>query len=276
MYMKRTLIITGYTILIIGAISMLAPFLWMVSVSFMSDSQIFSYPPKFVPNPFITSNYEHVFIQLPVFRFFLNSLFVALLTTIFQVLFSSMAGFAFARSRFRYKDFIFFVFLVTMMIPPQVNIIPLFFLMRELNWIDTYQALILPGIFGGFGVFLMRQWFKGMSSEIEDAARIDGCNFFEIFFKIALPLSIPALVTLGLFTFITSWNSFMWPLIVTNSPEITTLPVALAQFKGSFRETVMWGELTACSVILSLPVIIIFLLGKKYFINDMLAGGIKE
>lgn len=276
MYMKRTLIITGYTILIIGAISMLAPFLWMVSVSFMSDSQIFSYPPKFVPNPFITSNYEHVFIQLPVFRFFLNSLFVALLTTIFQVLFSSMAGFAFARSRFRYKDFIFFIFLVTMMIPPQVNIIPLFFLMRELNWIDTYQALILPGIFGGFGVFLMRQWFKGMSSEIEDAARIDGCNFFEIFFKIALPLSIPALVTLGLFTFITSWNSFMWPLIVTNSPEITTLPVALAQFKGSFRETVMWGELTACSVILSLPVIIIFLLGKKYFINDMLAGGIKE
>lgn len=276
MYMKRTLIITGYTILIIGAISMLAPFLWMVSVSFMSDSQIFSYPPKFVPNPFITSNYEHVFIQLPVFRFFLNSLFVALLTTIFQVLFSSMAGFAFARSRFRHKDFIFFVFLVTMMIPPQVNIIPLFFLMRELNWIDTYQALILPGIFGGFGVFLMRQWFKGMSSEIEDAAKIDGCNFFEIFFKIALPLSIPALVTLGLFTFITSWNSFMWPLIVTNSPEITTLPVALAQFKGSFRETVMWGELTACSVILSLPVIIIFLLGKKYFINDMLAGGIKE
>lgn len=274
--MKKTLIIIGYTILIIGAISMLAPFFWMVSVSFMTDSQIFSYPPKFIPHPFITSNYKHVFTQLPVFRFFLNSLFVALLTTVFQVLFSSMAGFAFARSKFKYKDFIFFIFLVTMMIPPQVNIIPLFFLMRELNWIDTYQALILPGIFGGFGVFLMRQWFKGMSSEIEDAARIDGCNFFEIFFKIALPLSIPAVVTLGLFTFITSWNSFMWPLIVTNSPEITTLPVALAQFKGSFRETVMWGDLTACSVILSLPVIIIFLLGKKYFINDMLAGGIKE
>ena len=162
------------------------------------------------------------------------------------------------------------------MIPPQVNIIPLFFLMRELHWIDTYQALIIPGIFGGLGVFLMRQWFKGMSSEIEDAAKIDGCNVFKIFFTIALPLAVPALVTLALFTFITTWNSFMWPLIVTNSADITTLPVALAQFKGSFRETVMWGDLTACSVVCALPVIIVYLLGKKYFISDMLSGGIKE
>lgn len=274
--MKKILVISGYTILILGAISMIAPFLWMLSVSFMTDSQIFSFPPKFIPDPFIPGNYESVFSKLSIARFFLNSLFVALVTTIFQVLFSSMAGFAFARSKFKYKDLIFFVFLVTMMIPPQVNIIPLFFVMRELHWIDTYQAMILPGIFGGFGVFLMRQWFKGMSSEVEDAARIDGCNIFEIFFKIALPLAVPALVTLGLFTFVTTWNSFMWPLIVTNSPDITTLPVALSQFKGSFREIIDWGGLMACSTVLSLPVIIVFLLGKKYFINDMLAGSIKE
>lgn len=274
--MKKLLKISGYIILTVGAISMLAPFLWMICVSFMEDSQIFAYPPQFFPHPFVTDNYTHVFTRMPVFRFFLNSLFVALVTTVFQVLFSSMAGFAFARSRFKHKDLIFFVFLVTMMIPPQVNIIPLFFVMRELHWIDTYQALILPGVFGGFGVFLMRQWFKNMSAEIEDAARIDGCSFVQIFFKIALPLSLPAIVTLALFTFITTWNSFMWPLIVTNSASVTTLPVALAQFKGSFRETVMWGDLTACSVILSLPVILIFLLGKKYFINDMLSGGIKE
>lgn len=274
--MRKFAVIGGYTLLILGAVSMLAPFLWMLSVSFMTDSQIFTFPPKFIPHPFITDNYSDVFSKLPIFRFFLNSLFVALVTTIFQVLFSSMAGFAFARSTFKHKDLIFFIFLVTMMIPPQVNIIPLFFVMRELHWIDTFPALILPGIFGGFGVFLMRQWFKGMSGEIEDAARIDGCNLFQIFFKIALPLAIPAIVTLGLFTFITTWNSFMWPLIVTNSQDVTTLPVALAQFKGSFREAVLWGDLTACSVILSLPVIAVFLLGKKYFINDMLAGGIKE
>ncbi len=274
--MKRAFIIAGYLILIIGALSMLVPFLWLIAVSFMKDSQIFSYPPTFIPQPFITDNYENVFTRLPLLRFFVNSLFVAAVTTVFQVLFSAMAGYAFARSRFKYKDAVFFIFLVTMMIPPQVNIIPLFFLMRELHWIDTYQALIIPGIFGGLGVFLMRQWFKGMSSEIEDAAKIDGCNVFKIFFTIALPLAVPALVTLALFTFITTWNSFMWPLIVTNSADITTLPVALAQFKGSFRETVMWGDLTACSVVCALPVIIVYLLGKKYFISDMLSGGIKE
>lgn len=274
--MKKAFIIAGYLILIIGALSMLVPFLWLIAVSFMKDSQIFSYPPTFIPQPFITDNYENVFTRLPLLRFFVNSLFVAAVTTIFQVLFSAMAGYAFARSRFKYKDAVFFIFLVTMMIPPQVNIIPLFFLMRELHLIDTYQALIIPGIFGGLGVFLMRQWFKGMSSEIEDAAKIDGCNVFKIFFTIALPLAVPALVTLALFTFITTWNSFMWPLIVTNSADITTLPVALAQFKGSFRETVMWGDLTACSVVCALPVIIVYLLGKKYFISDMLSGGIKE
>lgn len=274
--MKKTVVFSGYLLIILGAISMLAPFIWMLCVSFMTEAQIFSYPPNFIPHPFITDNYIHIFEKLPITRFFINSLLVALLTTVFQVLFSAMAGYAFARSKFKYKDFVFFIFLVTMMIPPQVNIVPLFFLMRELHWIDTYQALIVPGVFGGFGVFLMRQWFKNMSHEIEEAAKIDGCNIFEIFFKIALPLSIPAIVTLGLFTFITTWNSFMWPLIVTNSQDITTLPVALAQFKGSFRETIMWGDLTACSVILSLPVILIYLAGKKYFINDMLSGGIKE
>lgn len=255
---------------------MVLPFIWMLAVSFMNDSQIFSSTPSLLPVPFVFENYKNVFSQMPVFKYFFNSLFVASVTTLFQVFFAAMAGYAFARIQFKYKDILFFLFLLTMMIPPQVNIIPLFFLMRELNWIDTYQALILPGIFGGFGVFMMRQWFLGFSKEIEDAARIDGCSFYEIFFKIALPLAVPALATLGIFTFITSWNSFMWPLIVTNSDSITTLPVALARFKGSFREITEWGALSACSVVLSLPVILIFLAGKKYFINDILAGSIKE
>ncbi|MBQ8634729.1 carbohydrate ABC transporter permease [bacterium] len=274
--MEKIIVKVGYCILIIGAISMLLPFLWMVCLSFMTDSQIFSYPPQFLPNPLTIENYNNVFLKLPLLRFFINSLFVAIITTFFQVLFSAMAGYIFARSCFKYKDILFFAFLLTMMVPPQVNIVPLFFVMRELGWVDTYQSLIVPGLFGGFGVFLMRQWFLGLSSEIEEAACIDGCNFFERFFKIALPLSVPALVTLALFTFITTWNSFLWPLIVTNSVDITTLPVAIAQFKGSFREVVLWGDLMACSVILALPVIAVFLLGKKYFINDILSGGIKE
>src|SRR5574344_685039 len=274
--MKRYVMISGYILLIIGAISMIAPFVWMICVSFMPDSQIFATPPTYIPHPFVTKNYINVFSQMPLARFFLNSLFVATVTTIFQVLFSAMAGYAFARGKFKNKNLLFFIFLVTMMIPSQVNIIPLFFIMRELHWINTFQALIIPGLFGGFGVFLMRQWFMGMSQEIEDASIIDGCNMFQTFFKIALPLAIPALVTLGLFTFVTTWNSFMWPLIVTDSYDVTTLPVALSQFKSSFRETIQWGDLMACSVVLSLPVVLIFLFGKKYFINDMLAGGIKE
>ncbi len=274
--MKKLLVISGYTLVILGAVSMLLPFVWMVCVSFMTDSQIFGSSVSFVPSPFITGNYIDVFSKMSVLKFFANSLFVALVTSVFQVLFSAMAGYAFARAKFRWIDMLFFVFLVSMMIPPQVNIIPLFFLMRELHWIDTYNALIVPGIFGGLGVFMMRQWFRGMSQEIEDAAKIDGCNTFQLFFKIAMPLALPAVVTLGLFTFVTTWNSFMWPLIVTHSPDITTLPVALAQFKGSFREIVMWGDLMACSVVLSLPAIVVFLLGKKYFINDMLSGGLKE
>lgn len=274
--MRKISLILGYILLAGGAVSMIVPFLWMVSVSFMLDSQIFSIPPAIFPNPLIFDNYTNVFSNINITKFFLNSLFVALLTTVFQVIFSAFAGYAFARARFRGRDLLFFLFLLTMMIPPQVNIIPLFFLMRELGWVDTYQALILPGIFGGFGVFLMRQWFMSFSKEIEDAAKIDGCSVFGVFFKIALPLAVPAVATLGIFTFITAWNAFMWPLIVTNSPDVTTLPVALAQFKGSFREVVRWGDLTACSVVLSLPVIGIFLLGKKYFINDILSGGLKE
>lgn len=274
--MRKFILIFGYLILILGAISMLLPFVWMVCLSFMSDSQIFSYPPQFFPNPLIFDNYHNVFSKLPLTKFFVNSFFVATITTCFQVLFSAMAGYVFARYRFKYGDVLFFVFLLTMMVPPQVNIVPLFFIMRELGWIDTYQALILPGVFGGFGVFLMRQWFLNLSTEIEDAACIDGCNFCERFFKIALPLSVPAVVTLALFTFISTWNSFLWPLIITNSVDITTLPVAVAQFKGAFREVVLWGDLMACSVVLSLPVIFIFLLGQKYFINDILSGGIKE
>ena len=205
-----------------------------------------------------------------------NSLFVALLTTIGQVLFASMAGYAFARLKFWGRDVLFLIILITMLIPPQVNIIPLFFLMRELHLIDTYWALILPGLFGGFGIFMMRQYFLGYPKDLEEAAKIDGCNLFESFFKIALPLALPTVVTLALFTFVTTWNSFMWPLISTNSESMRTLPVGLAIFKGSFREITLWGELLACSVICTVPVIGVFLLGKKYFINDIMQGGVKE
>ncbi|MEI8377198.1 MAG: carbohydrate ABC transporter permease [bacterium] len=273
---RRVFLIFSYTILILGAFSMLFPFFWMFSASFMSSTQILSGVVNFLPKPFVFQNYIDITQKIPIVQYFLNSLFVAVLTTVGQVIFSAFAGYSFARMNFKGKDFLFFVFLVTMMIPPQVNIIPLFFLMKELSWIDTYQALVVPGLFGGFGVFLMRQWFKGLPKSLEDAAKIDGCNYFQTFFKIALPLGMPALATLSIFTFITSWNSFMWPLIVTNSDRMRTLPVGLAVFKGSFRETTEWGQLMACAVIAIIPVIAVFLAGQKYFIKGLMAGAIKE
>ncbi|MBE7713221.1 MAG: carbohydrate ABC transporter permease [Cyanobacteria bacterium SIG26] len=266
----------GYFCLIAIAISMLYPFFAMINLSLVPNGEIFNQGGKLIYTPITLENYSNVFDKIPLWKYFINSLFVAIITTIGQVFISSMAGYAFARLKFKFRDAIFLVILITMLIPPQVNIIPLFFLMRQFGWINTYQALILPALFGGFGVFMMRQYFLGLPKDLEDSAKIDGCNIFTTFFKIALPLALPAVATLAIFTFVTSWNSFMWPLIVTNTESMRTLPVGLAIFKGSFREITLWGDLLACSVICAIPVIAVFLLGKKYFINDILQGGVKE
>ena len=274
--MRKFRIFLGYSVLILIAISMLYPFFAMINLSFVDNSEIFSHAGRIFHPDMTLDNYKNVFDDIPLSLYFLNSLIVALITTIGQVIFASLAGYAFARMNFKYKNALFLIILITMLIPPQVNIIPLFFLMRELHLIDTYQALILPGLFGGFGIFLMRQYFLGLPKDLEESAKIDGCNLFESFFKIALPLALPAVATLSIFTFVTTWNSFMWPLIVTNSESMRTLPVGLAIYKGSFREITLWGELLACSVICTVPVIGVFLLGKKYFISDILQGGVKE
>ena len=274
--MKKFRVIFGYLLLIGIAISMLYPFFAMVNLSFAEENSIFTQTSKIFYGNLTLDNYKNVFSQIPLARYFLNSLIVASITTFFTVILSALAGYAFARLNFKFKNALFLTILVTMLIPPQVNIIPLFFLMRELHLINTYAALILPGIFGGFGIFLMRQYFLGFPKDLEESAKIDGCNILETFFKIALPLALPTVATLAIFTFVTTWNSFMWPLIVTNTESMRTLPVGLAIFKGSFREVTLWGELLACSVICTIPVIGVFLAGKKYFINDIMQGGVKE
>ena len=266
--MKNWRKIVGYFCLVLIAISMLYPFFAMINLSLVPNGEIFNQGGKLFYSPLTLENYSSVFEKIPMWKYFVNSLFVAVVTTIGQVLFSALAGYAFARLTFKFRDALFLIILITMLVPPQVNIIPLFFLMRQLEWINTYQALILPGLFGGFGIFMMRQYFLGLPKDLEESAKIDGCNIFTTFFKIALPLSIPAIATLSIFTFVTTWNSFMWPLIVTNTESMRTLPVGLAIFKGSFRELTLWGDLLACSVVCTIPVVGVFLLGKKYFIND--------
>ncbi len=261
-----------YSILIITALSMILPFFIMFLISLSGQENIFT-DYKNINLSFCA--YKNVFASIPVAKYFLNSLIVALFTTIGQVLISALAGYGFAKLKFKGSDALFFIILLTMMIPPQVNIVPLFYLMSKLGWINTYQALIIPGIFGGFGVFMMRQYFLSFSQELDDASKLDGCNPLQTFFRIALPCAAPAIATLAIFTFVTTWNSFMWPLIVTNTDSMRTLAVGLTIFKGSFREITLWGELMACACICSIPVITVFLIGKKYLINAQ-EGAIKE
>jgi len=262
-----------YTVLLLLAVSMLLPFFMMFLISLSGQEDIFT---NYKNINLSFCSYKNVFESIPVAKYFLNSMIVALVTTLGQVLISALAGYGFARLKFKGSDFLFFVFILTMMVPSQVNIVPLFHLMSKLGWVNTYQALIVPGLFGGFGVFLMRQYFINFSKELEDASILDGCNELQTFVKIALPCAIPALATLAVFTFVTSWNSFMWPLIVTNTDSMRTLAVGLTIFKGSFREITMWGELMACACICSIPVIIVFLAGKKYLIDNPQDGAVKE
>ena len=210
MVKRNTLLLIKYIILVFIAISMIFPFVVMISIAITNNDGMFATSNIFSNNKLTLCNFKHVFTQIPITRYFLNSLIVATLTTVGQVIISALAGYAFAKLKFKYKNALFLLILITMMVPPQVNIIPLFFLMRELHLVNTYSALILPGLFGGFGVFFMRQYFLSLPKDIIDASVIDGCNAFQTFFKIIFPLSLPAIITLSVFTFITTWNSFIW------------------------------------------------------------------
>ncbi len=261
-----------YFVLVLLALSMIIPFLMMFLISLSGQDNIFA---DYKNINLSLCAYKNVFHSIPIVKYFLNSLIVALTTTVGQVAISALAGYGFARLEFKGKDIIFFIFILTMMVPSQVNIVPLFYLMSKLGWINTYQALIVPGLFGGFGVFMMRQYFMNFSSELEEASKLDGCSVWQTFFKIALPCALPAIATLSIFTFVTTWNSFMWPLIVTNTESMRTLAVGLTVFKSTFREVTLWGELMACSCICSIPVIAIFITGKKYLINNPFDGAVK-
>ena len=261
-----------YFVLIILALSMIIPFFMMFLISLSGQENIFT-DYKNINLSFCA--YKNVFHSIPIVKYFLNSMIVALCTTVGQVLISALAGYGFARLQFRGKEVLFFTVILTMMVPPQVNIVPLFYLMSKLGWINTYQGLIVPGIFGGFGVFFMRQYFTSFVKELEEASTLDGCNVFQTFFKIAIPCALPAIATLSIFTFVSTWNHFMWPLIVTNTESMRTLAVGLTIFKSSFREITLWGELMACSCICSIPVIMVFVIGKKYLINNPMNGAIK-
>jgi multiple sugar transport system permease protein len=257
--------------LIAGSLVMLLPFVWMISTSLKRPPEIFKYPPVWIPSQIAWDNYAKTVSAMPFGRFYLNSLIVTISVTTLQILVSSLAAFAFARLRFRGREALFLLYLATLMIPFQVTMIPNFILVRWLGWYDTYQALILPTAFSAFSTFLLRQYFMGIPRDLDEAARMDGASSWRVWWQIILPLSGPVLAALAIFVSLNSWNDFLWPLIITNSLEMRTLPVGLSTFQGQFK--VEWNLLMAGSVIAMLPVLIVYIVGQRWFIRGITMTG---
>jgi multiple sugar transport system permease protein len=252
----------------------IAPFLWMILTSVKDMSEIFTYPPKWWPAVFHFENYVNAFQAAPFGRFYLNSIFVAVSVTLGQLITCSMAAFAFARLKFWGRDGLFYVFLGTMMIPYNVTMIPSFMILYWLGWIDTYKALIVPGLASAFGTFLLRQFFLTIPRELEEAAYIDGASRLSVLWRIIMPLAKPALATLAIFTFMGVFNDFIWALIVLNSEEMHTVQLGLAIFRD--RYTTQWDLLMAGSVTAVMPILIVFFFAQRYFIKGITLSGLKE
>ncbi len=266
-----------YILLIVGALTMVGPFMWMISTSLKEAGAVFSYQKEWwvewVPTSFVWENYVKAWHVVPFAKFYLNSIFVSVCITFGQVATSAMAAYAFARLKFTGRDNIFFGYLATMMVPGAVTMIPVFILLQKFGWIDTYKAMILPAIFTAYGTFMLRQFFLTLPRDLEDAAKIDGCNHARIFWNIILPLSKPALATLTTFTFMGSWMSFMWPLIVMNTHDRFTLPIGLAYFQSLHGTD--WTLLMAGSVMMILPILLVFMFNQRFFVEGIKLSGIK-
>jgi multiple sugar transport system permease protein len=268
-----------YLALIGTSIVMIGPFYWAVSTSFKPSADVFASPPKFIPSPWTLDNYRDVFTLLPFPRYFLNSVIVTTVIVGLNVIFDTSAAYAFAKLRFPGRDVIFFALLLTLMVPFQVNIIPLYRLMVRLHalsphlGVDTYSGIVLPSVVQVFGIFLMRQFLRSIPDEILESARIDGASEFTILRRIVMPLAAPGIATLAIFTFLGAWNDFLWPLLVTNSDQIRTLPVGLALLAR--KNTVNWGDTMAGTTLTAGPMIIIFMVLQRRFIEGLTAGSLK-
>jgi multiple sugar transport system permease protein len=262
-----------HIVLIIGALTMLAPFIWMLLTSFKTKFEALDSTIIF-PARFIYENYIIAWTKAPFFKYLLNTVFIALSCTILQLISSSLAAYAFSHMEFYGKEWLFSGLLATMMVPQQVLLVPNYFILKQLGWLNTFYALIVPWSAGFFGIFLLRQFFITLPKDLWDAARIDGCSRIKFFFKILLPLSTAPLTTIGIFTFVGNWNSFLWPLFVTNDQTYYTLQVGLSNFNQS--EGTEWHLLMAASAFCVLPLLIMFFMAQKQFIQGIAHTGSKE
>lgn len=272
----------SYIVLIAVGVTMALPFIWMVGTSLKAYKELFLWPPRFLPAVPQWGNYREAwyFSKLaPFSRYFTNSLLVTCTTTLGQIITCSTAGYAFARLRFPGRDKLFLLYIATLMVPFQVTLVPLYLIMRQLKWVDTYQSLIAPGLVSAYGTFLVRQFMLTLPDELEDAARIDGAPVPVILARIILPLCSPVLGTLAIMAFMGSWNSFLWPLVMISTTELRTLPIGLAFFTSMPEyETIglpPYQLLMAAATFSMVPTLIVFLLGQRHFVKGIALSGIK-
>lgn len=258
-------------VLIVGSVAMVVPFLWMILTSLKTYAESIHVPPVIIPEDFQWGNYKEVFGLLPFFEFMYNTFIVTILRTAGQLFLCSLAAYAFARIEFPGRNILFMLALSVLMVPGQVFLLPQYMIMVKLGWLNTLQAVIVPGLFSAFGTFLLRQFFMGLPKELEEAARLDGCNHFQIYWKIMLPLAKPGLVALGIFTTLWSWNELMWPMIVNSSPESMTLSVGLSSLQGQYLTN--YPVLMAGSFLAILPMLVLFIILQKQFIEGIAVTG---
>jgi multiple sugar transport system permease protein len=264
-----------WLVLVAGAIVMMLPLAWMVSSSFKLEQRVFQFPPQLIPDPFRPQNYVEALTYKPFDVYLRNTAFLVLMNELAILLTASFCAYGFARLRFPGRDFWFMLVLGTMMVPYVVMMVPLFVIFSRLRWIDTFLPLVVPPFFGGgaFNIFLLRQFFRTIPEELADAARIDGCNEFTIYARIMMPLAKPALTTVAIFAFFGSWNNFMGPLLYLHSPDKFTVSIGLATFRSVLYTR--WDLLMAASTAMTLPVLIVFFLAQRYFVQGVVLTGLK-
>ena len=271
----RWVSVLGLVGVVLGALVMLLPFVWMFATSIKPGQALLALPPQLIPQEPTFEPYQRVMNAFPMARVFGNSLLVAVATTVGQLVLASMSGYAFARFRFPGRDVLFAVYLATLMVPFAVTITPLFIIVRQLGWIDTYWALVVPPMFSAFGTFLMRQFFQSVPRELEEAATLDGASALGTFLRVIVPISGPAFATLGVFAFMASWNAFLWPLLVVRDRDFMTLPLALSTLQGLYPGQTEWNLVMAGTVISVAPMIVVFLLAQRWVIEGVTTSGLK-
>jgi multiple sugar transport system permease protein len=262
-----------FVILVAAALVNLVPFVWMVSTSLKPLSKVFAYPPEWIPNPIKWSNYPNALHVINP-RVFLNSLVVTCSIVLIQGLVTTMGGFAFARLRFPFRDQIFLLYLGTILIPSQVTLIPSYIVIVHLGWVNTYQGIVAPVIaHGAFGTFLFRQFFLRIPDEYYEAARLDGANYWQQFWRLTLPLSRPVLSAYGILTFLNAWKLYLWPLIVVRSPDMKVLPMAIAELSGTAGED--RAVMMAAVALSILPLLVLWIIAQKWIIQGIASSGLK-